>query len=281
MEEALVINWLTRAFARLVFTIDVTGLSSKEAEGKIRAFKKQLTTMSMESGTTEAEKLSIATDIYIGASYHEVGGKLEKGLSGVDVLDTASTGFQDLSPVEYYRNKIIMGTRVPKAYFGIEEDVNAKATLTREDIRFAGFLRTVQSLGSRAIVEPIRLSLALQGIDPKEVDLIIWWPNPSAQDPVEHAQAYYYNARADEIYMSLGVLDRQYAAERHVEMSSAEWSTVRRRVDAEGIPSVRKGSNGEGEEPEGREGNMRGGVLQTSRDNGSGGSPEGGRRNGS
>ena len=39
MEEAMVINWVTRAFARLLYKIDVTGKTPDEAEKIVKDFK--------------------------------------------------------------------------------------------------------------------------------------------------------------------------------------------------------------------------------------------------
>ena len=258
MEEAMAINWLTRAFARLLFKIDVTGLSEKEALLKIRMFRRSLGVAKAEMGRGKQAPLTVARDIFLGVSYHELGGKVEGALSNVEVLDTGSSGFAHLDPVKYYRDKIVMGTRVPKAYFGIEEDINAKATLTREDVRFAHTLRVVQALGTRSVVIPCRLSLQMQAFDPDRIKFVVWWRDPTAQDQVEKAQAYYFNARGDEIMLKNGVVDRQWSATHHLDMSTSEWEEVKKRaetdLDAGRIPDVNQdedeaadNSNGNGD----------------------------------
>ena len=252
MEEAMAINWLTRAFARLLFKIDVTGMSEKEAQKKIRVFRRSLGVAKSEMGKGKRQPLTVARDIYLGVSYHEIAGKPLSALSNVEVLDTSGSGFANLDPVKYYRNKIVMGTRVPKAYFGIEEDINAKATLTREDIRFAHMLRSVQALGTRAVVEPCKTSLVFQGFNPREVSFIVWWRDPTAQDPVEKSQALYYNARSDQIYIGLGVMDREYAATKHMDMSTSEWEKVKTRIDEDREGGYVPGINDDvGEEEDG------------------------------
>jgi hypothetical protein len=233
MEQALVINWVTRAFARLLFIVDVTGLSSGEAQAKIREFKRSLSMTRIDSGTAEKDSLSVAKDIFLGKSYQDFGGEHLSGLTDVKTLDTSSSAFEQLDPIEYYRNKIVMATRVPKAYFGIEEDVNAKATLTREDIRFTNTLRYCQGLGSEAIRAAINLSLLLQGFNPSNYKYKVWWNDPSAADPVEKANAYADTAKGDAVYLQEGVIDRQYIAERHIGMSSSEWAQIKVRADAE------------------------------------------------
>jgi hypothetical protein len=266
----MAINWLTRAFARLLFKIDVTGLTEKEALLKIRMFRRSLGIAKTEMGRGKQAPLTIARDIFLGVAYHELGGKVEGALSNVEVLDTSGSGFANLDPVKYYRNKIVMGTRVPKAYFGIEEDINAKATLTREDVRFAHTLRVVQALGTRAVVTPCRLSLQMQAFDPDKIKFVVWWRDPTAQDQVEKAQAYYFNARGDEIMLRNGVVDRQWSATKHLDMSTSEWEEVKLRAEEDLEAGRIPGAGSESEDDSNGDGEGEGErVLQGSRGNGS------------
>ena len=43
----------------------------------------------------------------------------------------------ELYDLEHFRNKFFGSAKVPKAYFGFEGDINAKATLLQQDVRFA------------------------------------------------------------------------------------------------------------------------------------------------
>jgi hypothetical protein len=49
-----------------------------------------------------------------------------------------------LSDVEYFQNETVMSTGVPKSYLGLERDVNAKATLTWQDVEFGRSIRSNQ-----------------------------------------------------------------------------------------------------------------------------------------
>lgn len=54
----------------------------------------------------------------------------------------------EIYDLEYYRDAFFGTARVPKAYLGFEGDINAKATLIQQDVRFA---RTVKRLRSATI----------------------------------------------------------------------------------------------------------------------------------
>jgi len=222
MEEALVINWLTRAFARLLFILDVTGKTPKEAEAYINTFATSLTTRAIASGVKGKDELSVVKDIYIGRAMHDIGGRAYPGQTDVKILDTANSGFLNLSPIEYYQNKVMTSLRVPKAHLGLERDINAKATLQQQDRRFLRILRRIQSMLSEAIEHTIKLQLVLLGIDPNSVELIIMWPTPSWADVLEGSAATKNFAEADEKLLALGLVDSEFIQTRHLRMSKIE-----------------------------------------------------------
>jgi len=231
MEEALVINWITRAFARLLFTLDVTNKSPKEARKAINDFKHSLQTRKIARDVEGVEQLSVVKDIYLGQSYVEIGGRAYPGLTDAKVLDTSSTGYMQLGPIEYYRSKILMDLRTPKAYLGLEKDINAKATLIQQDRRYARFLRRIQSVLSSGIGFTINLQLAAYDIDPKTIPYIISWPSPSWSDRLEDSQALLNYAQADQILEPMGVLDKELIARRQLLLSGVEWDQIQKRME--------------------------------------------------
>ena len=226
MEEALVINWITRAFARLLFTLDVTGKSPKEAQKAIHDFKRSLQTRRIAKDVEGVEQLSVVKDIFIGSSYQEIGGRAHPGLTNAKVLDTSSTGYMQLQPIEYYRSKILMDLRTPKAYLGLEEDINAKATLVQEDRRYARFLRRIQDVLSYGIEFTIDLQLAAYGIERPEY--LVFWPTPSWSDVLEDSEAMLNYARAAEVFLAQGVIDPPYISRKWLRMSQVERDQIKR-----------------------------------------------------
>ncbi len=230
MEEALVINWLTRAFARLLFILDVTDMTEKEAVAHIRNFKNRLLTQKVAKGVEGVEKLSVVKDIFIGRAYHEIGGRAQQGLADVKILDTSNSGFTNLEAINYYRGKVVMSMRVPKAYLGLEKDINAKATLEQQDRRFARTVQAVQKLLSEAIRHTINLQLALSGIRKDSVPYLVMWPPTAIGDAVASAQSLRLNAVADKELVALGVIDAEYIATHHLNMPQVEWEALKARL---------------------------------------------------
>ena len=233
MEEALVVNWITRAFARLLFILDVTNKAPKEAQQAIDAFKASLQVRRLAKDVEGIDHLSVVKDIYMGRSYHEIAGRAQESLTDVKVLDTSSSAYVNVTPIEYYRSKVLMALRTPKAYLGLEEDINAKATLTQEDRRYSKFLMRIQSVLSEGIARTIDLQLAVLGFEPHSVPYVIQWPIPAWTDIAEDAQALSDYAQADAQYAKLGVVDKKYIATKHLRMTDTEWEAVRGRAEQE------------------------------------------------
>jgi len=252
MEEAMCINWLTRAFARLLFELDITGKSEEEAKRYIGEFKASLQSRKMASGVQGTEVMSIVKDIHIGKGYREVAGKLYESLNDVKVLDTSSTGFTNLNPIEYYRNKMLTSFRVPHAYLGLEKDVNSKATLYQEDKRFSRAIRSVQGVLSDYIEQMAVLELILHGENPYKARFTVEWPNPSGDDEVDASAALANYAKADAALMALGVIDAEYIATNHVGMTDTQWQEVSERVKSQ-VPPVPLGTGKEVEKKDGQE----------------------------
>lgn len=231
MEEALVINWITRAFARLLFSLDVTGKSPKEAIKAIHDFKRSLQTRRIAKDVEGVEQLSVVKDIFIGKSFQEIGGRAYPGLTDAKVLDTSSTGYMQLGPIEYYRSKLLMDLRTPKAYLGLEKDINAKATLIQQDRRYARFLRWIQSVVTYEGIRPtIDLQLAMLGVDPTTVPYVISWPTPSWSDRLEDSEALLNYANAIEILKGQEVINNDYIARKLLRMSQVEWDQMKREM---------------------------------------------------
>jgi hypothetical protein len=210
MQEALVINWLTRAFVRLLFKLDVTGKKPKEAQDYLREFMRQLERRTVTSGMGGDKPMTVVRDIAIGNEWHNFNGVRQESLNDVQVLDTSNSGFWNITAIEYWRNKFVSATGVPKAHLGLEQDINAKATLQWQDERFARTIRRIQSLLSEFLSQLITIEFLLHGIDPKRVDYKIEWAPPSTMDLLEKAQALQAIGNAVVPLIQQGIVDARW-----------------------------------------------------------------------
>lgn len=169
IEDSMVIYRLNRGADRLVFYIDVGNLSREEQFRTMNAwrqFVRKSFFRDRRNGRFEQEydPNTVDQDIYWPTR--------KDSQSRVDKL-TGSPNVGDIGDVEYFRDILFSGIKIPKAYLGFEGDVNAKATLAQQDVRYARTLKTL----TRALIEgAMRLSqieLVLNGIDPLDEKLIL------------------------------------------------------------------------------------------------------------
>ncbi len=179
MEDALVIARLTRAPQRYGFLVDVDGIEPGEPTieylNKVKDMMKKRRTIDPATGKMDLKfnPLSMEEDLFVGVR--------SNGKSDVKVLQ-GQANLGQLGDIEFFQNKLFAGIKVPKAYLGFERDVNAKATLTEQDVQFARSVRRIQL----AIIEQYRklfdFVLAVRGVDPTAVEYTIKLPVISTID---------------------------------------------------------------------------------------------------
>jgi hypothetical protein len=108
----------------------------------------------------------------------------------VDVLAGIDT--QDLEVVEYFRNKVLASTLVPRRFLGLEEQPGR--VTSQDDVRFARSCMRLQRALVNGLKQVCRIHLAALGVDPDAVKWDLHMVVPSyifelAQLEVKNAQA--------------------------------------------------------------------------------------------
>ncbi len=166
MEDGVCIRYLTRAGKRLAFYIPVPKNAQPEEKKKlireaIQKLKKRSIVDSDGKMDLRRNPLADDEDYYI---------PVEEGAEGrakVELLD--SGGMNDnLAPVMYFRDKVVLPTRVPKAYMGLEQDTRGRAMLGWQDIEFGRVVRAVQKIMANFQRNVYDTELRLGGIVPDD-----------------------------------------------------------------------------------------------------------------
>ena len=76
---------------------------------------------------------------------------------------TPGLQYDGIADVEYLREKMFAALKVPKAYFGYEGDLQGKATLAAEDIRFARTVERIQRIMESELTKIALVHLYTQG----------------------------------------------------------------------------------------------------------------------
>jgi len=144
-EDAVLMYRMRRAPDRNLITIDVGDMEESDALDYVNRWKKRFRKHEfIDPASPEYKKqfnpLTPVEDIFLPVRGAEGNTRIES-LAGAGNAD-------ELYDLEYFRNKFFGSAKVPKAYFGFEGEINAKATLMQQDVRFA---RTAKRIRKAAL----------------------------------------------------------------------------------------------------------------------------------
>jgi hypothetical protein len=136
----MLIHRISRSPDRRVFYINVGSIPPNEVDNFMQ---KTITTMKrtplIDEKTGEYNlkynQQNLLEDFYIPIRGNDTSTKIEN-LGGLN--------YDGIADVEYLRNKLFAALKVPKAFMGYDENLQGKATLAAEDIRFARTIDRIQ-----------------------------------------------------------------------------------------------------------------------------------------
>jgi hypothetical protein len=222
---------LMRAYMKLVWYVDTTGQSKQEKQRALKEFQDAVQ-VSQRQDTHRDAPFSVMSDIYVSDSWLKLAaGEVKESRTRVVPIDPKNEGMTQIADVEYMENKLLSTLRVPKAHMGFERDVNAKATLTTQDIQYVRFLRRVQQQLGQCLTQIFDTQLIVLGFDPDQIEYTIEWPRLNASDEAEDALADYNRARTDAIYLKNNVVDAEWVMRERLGLDDAAVVELKKRID--------------------------------------------------
>ncbi len=224
LENSMVIARLTRAYLKLIVYADRTGKSDAEAKAMMQAIQKALSQTNPSLDQKRNHEMSVLDNIFMTTGYVRPQGSDEAkpNLTKIDLIDPKNEGLTALDDVAYMHRQYLSTLRVPPAFLGFEEDINAKATLSGEALQYARLLRSIQGIMGAGLAQFYDTALILKGYDPDQVDYEINWPTISSEDEQQMAVANYQQAQADDIYLQAGAIDKHWIQQHRFDMDDEE-----------------------------------------------------------
>lgn len=228
MEDGLVVGRLYRSHVRFAFSVPVEGMTGDailEYIDKLKDKFRKKKRLNPENGKVENfdSPMTAEEDIWLPQK--------EKVGTDVKVLQGAGNLGQ-LGDVEYFQNKIFAAVKVPKAILGFERDVNAKATLTSQDVNFARQLRRTQQVCASGVRETlVRWMMTNDGdiADPNTWTPV--FPAVSTTDEQLQWQTELMKAQVAEIYMvNLQVIDDDYIYKKILDLTDEEIAAMKLKI---------------------------------------------------
>lgn len=230
-EEALIIGRLTRAYLKLVYYVDTTGLGKPAKIAALTEFRQNMTQRQDLDGRRE-QQFSVMSDIFLSDANIKMGNQVVPSRTRVDTIDPKNEGMQNISDMEYFQKKMISTVRVPPAHMGYEKDINAKATLTLQDVQYVRFLRRIQSQVGHFVEQLVDTQLILKGMDPKKVKYTIKWPRLSATDEAVASLAEMQRAQGDQVYLQEDIIDAEFVQRSRFGFDDTEIARIKKAADA-------------------------------------------------
>jgi hypothetical protein len=176
MEDAMLIHRIMRAPERRIFKIDVGNIPPNEVDTYMQRIINQMKKTPYVDQQTGEYNLKFNLQNMLEDYFLPVRG----GQSGTEIDTLSGMEFTGIDDIEYLRNKMMAGLKIPKSFLGYEEGISGKATLAAEDVRFARTIERVQRIIISELSKIAVIHLTAQGFDNEDlIDFELHMTSPS------------------------------------------------------------------------------------------------------
>ena len=227
MEDAMLIHRIMRAPEKRVFKIDIGNIPPTEVDNymqKIINKMKQVPFLDKTSGdyNLKYNMQNLTEDFYL---------PVRGGDSGTAIENLAGLEYASIEDIDYLKAKLFAALKIPKAYLGYDENVNGKATLAAEDVRFARTIERIQRTITSELSKIAVIHLYGNGIQDSEMtNFEIGLVNPSTIYEQEKVNLWSEKIRLATDMQSLKMLSKDWIYENIFKLSETEQTEQRGKV---------------------------------------------------
>ena len=227
MEDAMLIHRIMRAPEKRIFKIDIGNIPPQEVDNymqKIINKMKKTPFVNKETGDYNLKYniQNLTEDFFLPVRGSDSGTSIEN-LQGLE--------YAAIEDIEYLRGKLFAALRVPKAYLSYDENVNGKATLAAEDVRFARTIERIQRTVVSELTKIAIVHLASQGIDDSEMtNFELTLTNASTIYEQEKVNLWTEKVRLASDVKALNMLSSDWAYNNVFGLSQDEIDTERAKI---------------------------------------------------
>jgi hypothetical protein len=227
MEDAMLIHRIMRAPEKRVFKIDIGNIPPQEVDNYMQRIinkMKKVPFIDRNSGeyNLKYNMQNLTEDFFLPVRGGDSGTSIEN-ISGLDYAATED--------IQYLKNKLFAALKIPKAYLGYDENVNGKATLAAEDVRFA---RTIERIQRTIISELSKIAiihLYSQGIQDVEMtNFELNLINPSTIYEQERVNLWSEKVRLATDIAGLNMLSKDWVYENIFKLADGEQEVQRVKI---------------------------------------------------
>ena len=165
MEDAMLIHRIMRAPEKRVFKIDIGNIPPNEVDTYMQQVINKMKKVPYVDQQTGQYNLKFNMQNMLEDFYLPVRG----GQSGTEIDSLSGMEFGGIDDVDYLKNKLFAGLKVPKAFLGYDETTEGKATLAAEDVRFARTIERIQRIVLSELTKIAIVHLYSQGYNDEKL----------------------------------------------------------------------------------------------------------------
>jgi hypothetical protein len=219
MEDAMLIHRIMRAPEKRVFKVDIGNIPPTEVDNYMQRIINKMKKVPFVDRNTGDYNLKYNMQNLTEDFYLPVRG----GDSGTNIENLAGLEYATIEDIDYLKNKLFAALKIPKAYLGYEENINGKATLAAEDVRFA---RTIERIQRTVISELTKIAIVhlyAQGVTDSEMtNFELGLVNPSTIYEQEKVNLWSEKIRLAQDIQSLNMLSKEWVYENIFKVSDNE-----------------------------------------------------------
>jgi hypothetical protein len=219
MEDAMLIHRIMRAPEKRVFKIDIGNIPPTEVDNYMQRIINKMKKVPFVDRNTGDYNLKYNMQNLTEDFYLPVRG----GDSGTSIDNLAGMEYASIEDIDYLKNKMFAALKIPRAYLGYEENVNGKATLAAEDVRFA---RTIERIQRTVVSELSKIAIVhlyAQGITDSEMtNFELSLVNPSTIYEQEKVNLWSEKIRLAQDIQGLNMLSKDWVYENIFKLSGGE-----------------------------------------------------------
>ncbi len=246
MEDAMLIHRIMRAPEKRIFYINVGTIPPNEVE---QFMQKTINNMKKTPyiGDDGQYNLKFNMQNMMEDFYMPVRG----GDTSTRIDTTPGLTYDGIQDVEFLQQKMFAALKIPKAYFGYEGDLNGKATLAAEDIRFARTVERIQRILESELTKIGLIHLYTQGFTGASLtNFEIKLSTPSILFEQEKVSLLKEKVDLAEQMKSSGLFSTDYIYEKIFDMSEDGYDQMRALIREDSKREFRKSQiEAEGNDP--------------------------------
>lgn len=222
MEDAMLIHRIMRAPEKRVFKIDIGTIPPNEVDNYMQRIINKMKKVPFLDKNTGDYNLKYNMQNLTEDFYLPVRG----GDSGTSIDNIGGLEYTSIEDIDYLKAKLFAALKIPKAYLGYEEDVQGKATLAAEDVRFARTIERIQKTLVSELTKIAVVHLYAQGVQDAEllnfkIDLV----NPSTIYEQEKVNLWSEKIRLASDIQQLNMLSKDWIYDNIFKLSDGEKDT--------------------------------------------------------